>query len=136
MLKPTGSAGEAFQLSDPPSKLEAVFGTPVSTSNALSETDNTTINRYDYKGMEIYFEGSNMFSFKIKTDVVSLYLDGKAIIKTGDHISKLGTHFPGSYAHKKEGQMIVGLQTAGAEVTDAAIDFWYDKDGIITAIVF
>lgn len=75
------------------------FGTPASTSNALAEMDDTTINRYNNKGMEVYFEGSRLFSLKIKGDAVSLYLDGKSIIKSGDRISTIGTLFPNSPTH-------------------------------------
>lgn len=134
-LKPTGSSGDAFTLAESPSKLMSVFGTPVSTSNAFSELDKTTINRYDFKGLEVYFEGSRLFSLKIKDDATSLILDGKATIKAGDHISSLGTLFPKSYAARKDGQMLVGLKLLNGNASETSVGFWYDEAGVITAIV-
>jgi hypothetical protein len=131
----TTNPGSTFNLLDPPSKLNSVFGLPLHTKTEFSEMYDGNVTQYSFRGISIsYFEG-HAISRQIKDATVSLGVTGVSSIKIGDNISFIQSAFPNSYALKEDEQIFVSILTPTGDVSDSFLVFEYDTNNIVTSII-
>ena len=128
------ATGNTISLSATAAEITAAFGSPVSTTEVVSELDDLTYTKWTYSGIKISLITGKLSSLEISITSIGLVFYGTTI-KVGSDINNLSSLFPGSFALRSDERMLmfIGLHH-NDQITDAHIVIGFNGQDKITTI--